>query len=102
MVQDVLARYFEEDGFRVSPIKTSLDSAKVRRLLSRLCVRLGFCLPAFEIERLATSLTNDSDEFPKAALLAEGYGVAKSDPIFNQARELVAQAFVRHQSETEL
>lgn len=86
---------------RVSPIKATLDPGEVRTLLSQLCVRLGFCLPQFEIERLATSPPEDSDEFAKAVLVAEGYGVAKSDPIFNQARELVAQAFMRHQSMNE-
>jgi hypothetical protein len=82
-------------------LKVHLDPTEVRGLLSQLCVRLGFCLPPVEIERLATSPPEDSDEFTKAVLVAEGYGVATSDPLFNQAREIVAQAFIRHQSRTE-
>jgi hypothetical protein len=85
----------------VSPIKANLDPAEVRGLLSQLCIRLGFCLPALEIERLATSPPEDSDEFTKAVFVAEGYGITKSDPIFKQARELAAQAFMRHQTRTE-
>jgi hypothetical protein len=82
---------------RASPINANLDPAAVRGLLSQLCVTLGFCLPPSEIERLAATPPGDSDEFTNAVLAAEGYGLANSDPIFQQARELVAQAFVRHQ-----
>ena len=43
----------------------------------------------------------NSDDFTEAVLVAEGYGVATSDPLFHQARELVAEVFLRHQSRTE-
>ena len=86
---------------RVRHVKAHLDPGEVRALLSQLCVKLGFCLSSLEIERLATSPPEDSDEFTEAVLVAEGYGVATSDPLFNQARELVAEAFVVHQSRTE-
>ena len=86
---------------RVSHIKAHLDPAEVRGLLSQLCAMLVFCLPPLEIERLAMSPPDNSDDFTEAVLVAEGYGVAKSDPLFHHARELVAQAFLRHQSRTE-
>lgn len=86
---------------RVCHIKAHLNPAEVQGLLSQLCVRLGFCLPPLEIERLAMSPPENSDDFTEAVLVAEGYGVATSDPLFHQARELVAEAFLRHQSRTE-
>jgi hypothetical protein len=67
---------------RVKHITAHLEPAKVRALLSQLCVKLGFCLPPLEIERLATSPPEDSDEFTEAVLVAEGYGVAHSGPLF--------------------
>jgi len=87
---------------RLKHIKARLNPAEVRALLSRLCVELGFCLPPLEIERLAASPPEDSDEFTQAVLTIEGYGVATSDPLFNQVKDLVAQAFVDSQSRTDL
>ena len=57
---------------RFSHVKADLDSGEVRALLSELCVTLGFCLPPLEIERLATSPPEDSDDFTEAVLVAEG------------------------------
>jgi hypothetical protein len=51
---------------------------------------------------LAASPPEDSDEFTQAVLTIEGYGVATSDPLFNQVKDLVAQAFVDSQSRTDL
>jgi len=63
-------------------------------------MKLGFCLPPIEIDRMAASPARDIDEFTRAVFVAEGYGVVTSDPLFNQARELVAQAFIEHQSKS--
>lgn len=79
---------------RAKHIKALLEP--VRRLLSRLCTKYGFCVPPIEIERLAVSPPTDIDEFTEAALVAEGYGFTKSDPLCNKARELAAQAFIDH------
>jgi hypothetical protein len=79
-------------------IKARLDPAEVQGLLSELCVRLGFCLPPLEIERLAASPPDDSDEFTEAVLIIEGYGVPSQDPILDQVRDLVAEAFSRHRT----
>lgn len=83
---------------RVKHIDTLLGPEEVRNLLSRLCIRYGFCLPPTEIEKLAASPPTDIDKFTEAALAAEGYGFTKSDQLCVQARELVAQAFVDHRS----
>jgi hypothetical protein len=90
-----------QQRMRVKHIKANLAPAEVRALLAQLCVKLGFCLPPVEIERFAASPPGDSDEFTEAVLVAEGYGLATSDPLFDQVREVVAQAFIRHQSQTE-
>jgi hypothetical protein len=82
---------------RVKHIDVLLDPEEVRALLSRLCIELGFCLPPIGIERMAVSPPRDIDEFTREVLVTEGYGVATSDPLFNQVRGLVAQAFVDHQ-----
>ncbi len=83
---------------RVKHIKALLEPEEVRGLLSRLCIKYGFCLPPLEIEKLAVSPPADTDEFTEAALVAEGYGFTKSDPLCIDARELVAQAFIDHLS----
>ena len=83
---------------RASHVKALLEPNEVRGLLSRLCIECGFCLPPIEIEKLAMSPPTDIDEFTEAALVAEGYGFTKSDPLCKRAMELVAQAFIDHQS----
>jgi hypothetical protein len=83
---------------RFSHVKAHLDSGEARALLAELCVKLGFCLPALEIERFASSPPEDSDEFTEAVLIAEGYGVPSSDRVVDQARQIVAQAFIRHRA----
>lgn len=83
---------------RENHAKALLQPDEVRGLLSRLCQEYGFCLPPIEIEKLAVSPPTDVDEFTDAALVSEGYGFTKSDPLCNKARELVAQAFTDHLS----
>ena len=83
---------------RVKRIERLLEPDEVRGLLSRLCIEYGFCLPPIEVEKLAGSPPTDIDEFAEAALVAEGYGITKSDPLCIKARELIAQAFIHHQS----
>ncbi len=82
---------------RIKYIKMLLEPHEVRAVLDRLCMRYGFCLPPMEIERLATSPPTDIDEFTETALAAEGYGFCRTDTLCQQAREVVAQAFVDHQ-----
>jgi hypothetical protein len=48
-----------------------VSSVDVNIVISELCVRWNFCLPALEIERFANSPPEDSDEFTEAVLVAE-------------------------------
>jgi hypothetical protein len=83
---------------RVKHIEVSLDPHEVRVVLDQLCIKFGFCLPPNEIERLAEAPPTDIDEFTQEALVAEGYGFTKSDPLCQRAREIVTQAFLDHLS----
>jgi hypothetical protein len=77
-------------------VSTRLDPHEVEVVLDRLCIRFGVCLPPAEIERLAQNPPTGVDEFTEAALVVEGYGFTKSDPLCTEAREVVAQAFLDH------
>ena len=88
-----------EQRTRQKHIRALLEPDEVRGLLSRLCIEYGFCLPPIEIEKIVMSPPTDIDEFTEAALMAEGYGFTKSDPLCSKARDLVEQAFISHQSE---
>jgi len=61
-----------------------LDPEEVQGLLSRLCIRFG--VPPAEIERLTVGPPTNIDEFTEAALVAEGYGFAKSDSLAGTGR----------------
>jgi hypothetical protein len=87
-----------QQRIRVKHVEALLEPEEVRGLLSRLCIKYGFCLPPIEIEKLAVSPPTDIDEFAEAALVTEGYGFTRSDPPCIKARELVAQAFIDHLS----
>ena len=75
-----------------------LDPEEVRALLSRLCIRYGFCLPPADMERLGGDPPTKVDQLTEAALVAAGYGFSKSDPLCAAAMEMVAQAFFDHLS----
>ena len=83
---------------RLKHIHAVLEPQEVRDVLSRLCIKFGFCLPPVEIEKLAASPPTDIESFTEAALVAEGYGFTKSDPLCAKAREVVAQALNDHRS----
>jgi hypothetical protein len=68
-------------------------------VLAALCIEHGFCLPPMEIERLVASPPTSVTEFTEAALVAEGYGFTKSDPLCIKAGEVVARAFIQHLAE---
>jgi hypothetical protein len=79
-------------------IPVLLTAKEVHDVLSELCRKYGFCRPGDEIEKLAANPPTEIEEFTKAALIAEGYGYTKSDPRCANARAIVAEAFVAHQS----
>lgn len=90
-----MSRY-QRERLRTKHLIVLLDPHEVKALLSRMCIRFGFCLPPVEIEKLSANPPKSIDEFTVAALIAEGYGYTKSDPLCVQARDVVAQAFAEH------
>jgi hypothetical protein len=77
-----------------------LSSIETERLLYELCVRLGFCLPPAERERLANSPPGTVREFTDAVFVAEGLDPMTADrALYRQVKAMVANAF--HQSDLE-
>jgi hypothetical protein len=74
-----------------TPIVAAVDAA---RLLDDLCVRLGYCLPPADQQRLINDAPMSVDEFTDAVVNAEGF-----DPVLTattprqQVRRMVAAAF---------
>jgi hypothetical protein len=72
------------------------SSAEIEFLLSELCTKLGFCLPADEQARLCKTPPEDVDVFTKAVFLAEGFDLETVDKhLYRKVRERVAEAFQR-------
>jgi hypothetical protein len=71
-------------------------SSEIDKLLCKLCVDLGFCLPPDECDKLGSKPPSTPDAFTKAVFLAEGldWNLA-SDNLFKKVRGYVAEAF-RH------
>jgi hypothetical protein len=71
-----------------------LTDHEVLRLLDKLCIELGFCLPPAEIERLANDPPVDVLRFTDAVFRAEGLNPELADRhLYRQVRDSVAQAF---------
>nr|WP_316643376.1 hypothetical protein [uncultured Roseateles sp.] len=49
--------------------------AEIDKLLSKLCIELGFCLPPNECEKLRSSPPSTPDAFARAVFQAEGLDV---------------------------
>jgi len=81
---------------RVRHIQALLSQMKYAHCCHVYCIEYGFCPPPAEIEKLASSPPTDIDEFTQTALVPEGYGFTKSDPLCMKAREHVPQAFINH------
>jgi hypothetical protein len=74
-----------------------LAPAEVDALLSKLCVKLGFCLPPKECERFRTSPPTNVREFANRVFRAEGLEPERADTqLWRQVRDLVAEAFESH------
>jgi hypothetical protein len=50
---------------------TTLTQSQVERLLYELCVRLGFCLPIADQQRLSAAPPSDVEAFTDAVFVAE-------------------------------
>lgn len=77
----------------------TLDANEVEALLGDLCMRLGFCLPPDEYQRLAALPPTDINGFTDAVFVAEGLNSSTADRmLYKQVRETVSQAFARNKS----
>lgn len=73
-----------------------LSERRVRWLLGELCVRLGFCLPAEEVERLVANPPEGVESFAEAVIRAEGLEPESMDRgVYRAVRECVAAGFRR-------
>jgi hypothetical protein len=73
---------------------TPLDAAQVTALLSQLCMKLGFCLPPADCERLRRAPPDTISSFTDAVFTAEGLAPDIADRhLYRQARAIVAEAF---------
>ena len=63
----------------------------VRRLLDDLCIKLGFCLPPEESQRLRESPPGEVDSFTDGVFEAEGMGDMRYTDLRRQVRGVVDQ-----------
>ena len=74
-----------------------LSRAEAERVLSKLCVDLGFCLPPLAQERLARDPPTDVRAFTDAVFSAEGLDPDTADRhLYRQVRDVVALAFQKN------
>jgi hypothetical protein len=71
-----------------------MSATRVDRLLSELCVDLGFCLPPEDQERLRDSPPSTIDAFTDAVFIAEGMDPLVPPQLRKQVRAR-DQAFLR-------
>lgn len=72
-----------------------LSPDQCSRLLDELCVRLGFCLPPLDRQRLAEDPPAEVLAFTNAVFVAEEMDPVTSDRhLYRQVRDLVREAFV--------
>ncbi|HYI10836.1 MAG TPA: hypothetical protein VEK57_17380 [Thermoanaerobaculia bacterium] len=75
-----------------------LSTKEAAALLSRLCTRLGFCLPPDAEARLTQEPPSDVHEFTAAVFIAEGLDPSTADrKVYRQVKAMVEEAF--HRSE---
>lgn len=73
-----------------------LSEPEAHKLLYELCVRLGFCLPPEDQDRLRENPPPDVRSFTDAVFLAEGLDPETAPRgLYRSVRDLVASAFRR-------
>lgn len=81
---------------RIKNITAVLTPREVDGVLSKVCIKLGLCIPSKEQARIAAEPPSDIDEFTKAIFVAEGLSAQSDTDLYNAARDIVARAFVDH------
>ena len=71
-----------------------INSSEIDKLLYKLCVNLGFCLPPDECNKLRENPPPTPDAFTHAVFQAEDLDVnLASDDVFKSVYKYVAEAF---------
>ena len=74
-----------------------LNAVEVTTLLSKLCIRLGFCLPPDECARLKNAPPDSIDAFTNAVIVAEGLDPENMDlHLHRPVRAEVSEVFHKH------
>jgi hypothetical protein len=73
-----------------------LKPVEVRQLLTELCIKLGFCLPMQEIERMVVKPPVKIEAFTNAVFVVEGMNPEMVDTaLYQQVYSVVREAFSR-------
>jgi hypothetical protein len=81
-------------GAEGPPPRLVLSVEQCSRLLDKLCVRMGFCIPPLERERLVDNPPAEVLAFTDAVFVAEGMDPAMATrQLYRQVRDLVREAF---------
>ncbi len=97
-----IARQQQAERPLVEDIHAVLNSDQTLYLLTSLCVKLGFCLPPKEQERIVYEAPLTVYDFADAVLMGEGIDPATADKdILYHVRRFVADAFAKYAPATE-
>jgi hypothetical protein len=73
-----------------------LSESEVRAVLSKLCVKLGLCLPSVARQRLASAPPSNVRGFVDAVFAAEGLDPVTADRhLYRQVRDMVSEAYAK-------
>ena len=78
--------------FEKAPLRLSHES--LERLLSDLCVELGYCLPALEQQHIISNPPTDPRRFAELVMQLEGVGSADAE-MFEPVLDRVCRAFLQ-------
>lgn len=77
-----------------SPDRKMINEKEAGKLLDKLCVKLGFCLPPDDIARIKKNPPSDAIAFTDVVFIAEGLDPTTADRhLYRQVRNMVADAF---------
>lgn len=70
-------------------------ASEIDKLLTKLCIELGFCLPPSAVLRLQNSPPADIDSFTEAVFIAEDLDPQADRRLYAQVRAIVRDEFAR-------